>query len=56
MAVIKVSKVSAVLTLLCVVFNIVDMDATALSAIHHKQLMEFTNVGAGIGGGFESAK
>ncbi len=38
------------------IFNVMDMDEIALSAIHHKELTEFANVGAGMGGGFESTK
>ena len=38
------------------IFNIVDVDEVALSMIHHRQLTEIANVGAGIGGGFENTK
>ncbi len=39
------------------IFNIVDKDEIALSAIHHKELTEFANnVGAGMGGGVENTK
>jgi hypothetical protein len=40
----------------CDIFNIVDMDEIPLSAICHNKLMEFANVGAGMGGGFENTK
>ncbi len=38
------------------IFNIVDIDEIALSTIHHTELREFANVGAGMGGGFENTK
>jgi hypothetical protein len=36
------------------IFNIVDLDEITLLAIHHKQLTEFANVSAGIGGRFDN--
>ncbi len=38
------------------IFNFVDMDQIAISAIHHKELTEFAHVGVGMGGGFENTK
>ena len=37
-------------------FNVVDLDEVSLLAMHHMQTSEFTNVDAGIGGGFENTK
>ena len=39
-------------------FNVVDLTETevALLATHHMQTLEFANVGAGVGGGFENTK
>ena len=37
-------------------FNIVDPDEVSLLAMHHMQMSELANVGAGVGGGFENTK
>jgi len=37
-------------------FNIVDLSEVAMLAMHHMQISEFANVGAGVGGGFENTK
>ena len=36
--------------------NVVDLNEVTLLVMHHMQNSEFTNVGAGIGGGFENPK
>ena len=33
-----------------------DLDKVSLLAMHHMQTLEFANVGAGVGGGFENSK
>ncbi len=38
------------------VFNLLDLDEIAFSAIYHKQLIEFRNAIAGIGGGLDNTK
>jgi len=37
-------------------FNVVDSTEVAMLAMHHMQISEFTNVGAGVGGRFENTK
>ena len=37
-------------------FNVVDLDEVSLLVMHHMQTLEFDNVGAGVGGGFENSK
>ncbi len=37
-------------------FNVVDYNEVALLAMHHMQNLEFTNVSAGVGGGFDNTK
>jgi hypothetical protein len=37
-------------------FNVVDLTEVTLLAMHHMQTSEFTNVGAGISGGFKNTK
>ena len=37
-------------------FNVVDSTEVAMLAMHHMQLSEFANIGAGVGGGFENTK
>jgi len=37
-------------------FNVVDSTEVAILAMHHMQILEFANVGAGVGGGFENTK
>ena len=37
-------------------FNVMDLTEVAMLAMHHMQISEFTNVGAGIGGGFKNTK
>jgi hypothetical protein len=36
--------------------NVVDLNEVALLAMHHMQNLEFTNIGAGVGGGFKTPK
>ncbi len=37
-------------------FNVVNLKEVALLATHHMQNLEFANVGAGVGGGFDNTK
>jgi hypothetical protein len=37
-------------------FNVLDLTEVVLLALHHMQTLGFTNVGAGIGGGFKNTK
>ncbi len=37
-------------------FNVVDLNEVALLATHHMQNLEFANLGAGVGGGFDNTK
>jgi hypothetical protein len=37
-------------------FNVVDLNEVPLLAMHHMQNLEFANIGAGIGGGFDNTK
>jgi len=38
------------------IFNVVDSTEVAMLAMHHMQISEFANVGAGVGGGFKNTK
>ncbi len=38
------------------IFNIVGLSEITLLAMHHMQSTEFSNVSAGVGGGFENTK